>query len=227
MTAGDADVLVQRRVTVDGGFLRRHHAVAQRIQAAHRHRQLLAFAQLLGARLHGVGVGAHGVGNQPVQRLHERRRLAAFGVHAHRAAQGDDATHALRRLMRAVEGEHATQAPADQAHPAPALVMQPADLLLQGLRMPALEAHVAAEAPGLHVVAAAAQEEFQREQRDLVGHEAGQQQHRVAVAARRQHQSRHRIRQESHLEQRPPLGQRVQQMRFPLVRMARIHGLLR
>jgi hypothetical protein len=62
-------------------------------------------------------------------------------------------------------------------------VVQVADLLLQRLRMAALEADVAAQAPGLHVVAAPAQEQLQRRQRALVAHEARQQQHRVAVAA--------------------------------------------
>jgi len=73
VAAGDADVLVHRRVAVDRRLLWRHDAVGHRIQAAHRHRQRLALTQLLGARLHHVRIRPERMRNQPVQRLHERR----------------------------------------------------------------------------------------------------------------------------------------------------------
>ena len=126
--------------------------------------------------------GAHGVRDQPVHGFHDRWRLAAFSVHAHRAAQRDDLAHALTGLVRAVEREHTTQAPAHQADLAPGLVMQKADLLLQRLRVAAAKAHIAPEAPRLHLVATVGQVGLQRKERAFVAHEAGHQEHRVAVA---------------------------------------------
>ena len=55
-------------------------------------------------------------------------------------------THS-RRLVRAVQREHAAQAPADQAHLASALVVQVADLLLERAGMPAAESRRCARSP--------------------------------------------------------------------------------
>jgi len=65
-----------------------------------------------------------------------------------------------------------------------------ADLLLQRAGVPAVESDVAAKAPRLDLVAAVLQKQLEHDQRALVRHEARQQQHRVAVAARRAGQHR-------------------------------------
>jgi len=149
--------------------------------------------------------------DQAIQRLDERRRLAAAAIERHRTAEGDDRADALGRLVRAVHGEHATQAPAQQAHLAAALVVHVADLLFERAGVPAAEADVAPEAPRLNLVAAVLQVELEHDQSALVGHEAGQQQHRVAVAARRAGQHREVPRQRCCLEHGARLDHLVQQ----------------
>jgi hypothetical protein len=72
----------------------------------------------------------------------------------------------------------------------------------------------------MDVVTLALQEELQRDQGFFVGHETRQQQHRMAVAARRLHQQRQRSRQQRHFEQGARLQQRGQGMRRPDVGMA-------
>lgn len=176
---------MQGPIAVDRRFLRRHDAIRQGIDAGDRHRQRLGQAQILGPQVRDVRRGPHRVRDQAVERLHERRRLASRGIEGHGTAQGDHRSHALRRLVRAVHGEHAAQAPSHEAHPPAALVVHVADLLLEGAGMPVAEAHVAPEAPGLDLVAAVLQEEPERDQRHLVRHESRQQQHRVAIASRR------------------------------------------
>ena len=167
---------------------------------------------------------AERVRDHPVQRLHRGRRAAAFWVDAERAAERDHAAYAFGRLVRAVEREDAAQAPADQAHLAAALVVQVADLLLERLRVAGVKADVAAEAPRLHRIAAVLQVPLQREQRRLVAHEAGQQQHRMAVAARRGHQRRQHRRQRRQLEQRAPLRHRMKDVRRAAVRVSLGHA---
>ena len=168
------------------------------------------------------GIGTERVRDQAVQRLHEGGRAAAVGVDANRAAQGDDAAHALRRLVGTVEGEDAAQAPADQAHLAAAEVMQPADLCSSawacraGSRRCGRNPRCGRRNPGCP-------ERIQREQRGFVGHEAGQQQHRVAVACGAPIRPGP-CRAAGDLEHRPPLGQRIEQAGFALVRVAFAHG---
>jgi len=210
VAARHPDVLVQRRVSLDRRLLRRHDAIGQRIEAAHRNRQ--PFAQLARARLHRMGAWPHRMGDQPVQRPEQHRRLASLRIDRHRTAERDDVAHAFRRLMGAVQGKQSPQTPADQAHPAAGAVVQVADLLFKRRRMLVLEADVAPEAPGLDLVSALAEEPLQHEQRRLVAHEAGQQQHRMAVAARGRGEQRQRPRQQGHLQQRARLDRLEQRM---------------
>jgi len=223
VAARHADVLVQCRIAVDRRLLRRHDAVGQRIDARDRHRQRLWPAQVLGTQMRHVRRGSHRVRDQPVERLHERRRLAAGAIERHRAAKRDHRADALRRLVGAVHGEHAAEAPADEAHLAATLVVQVANLLLQRTRAPAAETDVAPEAPGLHFVAAVLQEQLEHDQRRLVRHESRQQQHRVAVAARRPGEDGQVPRQRSHLEQGARLDQLVPQQRLADVCLSRGH----
>jgi hypothetical protein len=83
--------------------------------------------------------------------------------------------------------------------------MNVAQLLLECLGMLSLEAHVAPEAPALDLIAAGLEEDLQPDERLLVAHEAGQQQHRMTVAARRGHQHRQRPGQQRSLAQRADL----------------------
>jgi len=212
VAARDAHVLVQLRVAVDRGFLRRHDAVGERVQARDRHRQRLRAAQVLRAQVRHVGRRPHRVGDQPVERLDQRRRLAPRRIEGHRAAERDDRADALRVFVRRVHREHSAQAPADETHLAAAAMVQIADLLLQRRGVPVAEADVAPEAPGLHLVAAVLEEQLQHDHRALVGHESRQQQHRVAVAARRKAEQRQRPRQRRHLDEDPRLEQLVQQV---------------
>jgi len=223
VAAGNADVLVQRRVTVDRRFLRRHHAVAERVEARQRHRQGLPAAQLLRADLHRVNGRAHRVRDEPVQGLHEPRRLAALRIDRHRAAERDHGSNALRRLIGPVEREQPAEAPSDEAHLAAALEVHIADLLLERVRVLGAEADVAAKAPGLHVVAAVPEEELQREHRGLVGHEARKEQHRVTVAARRPEEHGQMPRERGHFQERARLRELVDEARFADVRMSRGH----
>jgi len=163
------------------------------------------------------------VGHQPVQRLQQRRHGAAGRVDADRAAQRDDVAHALGGLVRAVQREDTAQAPAHQADLAAALVVHVADLLLDRRGVPGPEADVAPEAPGLHRIAAAAQEDLQRHQRALGTHEAGQQQHRVAITARRVHQQRQGIGQRRDLQERPGFEHRAEQAGFAFMGNSRGH----
>jgi len=149
--------------------------------------------------------------NQAIERLDERRRLAACGIEGHGTAERDHGTDALRCLMCAVHGEQAAQAPAHEAHRPAALVVHVADLLLERSGVPAVESDVAPESPRLDLVAAVLQKELEHDQRALVRHEAGQQQHRVAVAARRSGEHRKVPRQRCHLEQGTRLDDLVQQ----------------
>jgi diacylglycerol O-acyltransferase len=172
VAAPDAHVLVQRRVAFERGLLRRDHAVAERIQAADRQWQTLALAHRLGTRLHRVCRRTQRMGHQPVQGLQQRRYRAARGIDGDRAAQRHDVAHAVHGLVGAVQREHTAQAPAHQADLAPALVVHVADLLLDGRRMPRSEADVAPQAPGLHRIAAVAQEQLERYQRAFAAHES-------------------------------------------------------
>ena len=139
---------MQRRVAIHGGFLRRHHAIAQAIQATERHGQCTLLQQDLARRLVFVHDGAHGVGHQPIHGLEQTGHVAlALGIHANRAAQGDHAAHALRGLACAIHGEDTAQAPADQADLAARGVVDVANLLLQRFGMLGLKPHVAAKAP--------------------------------------------------------------------------------
>ena len=203
---------MEGRVAIDGRLLRRHDAVGQRVEAGDRHRQHLRAPHPARVQVRVLRAGAHRVRDEAVERLHERGRLAARGIDRDRAAERDRAAHALGRHVGAVHREHAPQAPADQAHLAPALVVHVADLLLERVRVAAAKADVAPEAPGLDLVAAALQEELERDHRRLVGHEAGEEQHRVAVAARRAREQRQVPRERGRLEQPPAFGQLVDQV---------------
>jgi len=224
MAAADPDVLVQRRVAGNRGFLGRHHAVAQGIQATHGHGQLLALAHGLGTRLHRVGRRAHRVGHQPVQGLDQRRRRASGCIDADRAAQRDHVAHAFARHVRAIHREHTAQAPADQADLAAALVVHVADLLFDGRCVAGAEAHVAAQPPGLHIVAAPTQEQFQPDQRHLAAHEPWQKQHRMPVPARRERQERPSVGKHEQLENRAGFEHRAEQTRLANVGMSFCHG---
>jgi len=225
VAARHADVFVPRRVALDGGLLRRHHPVAERVQAAQRRHQGLALAQAPGLRVQAVHLGAHRMGDQPVHRLHQRGRGTAFGVDADRAAQRDDAAHAFLRLLRAIEREHPAQTPADQADLAARLVMQVADLLFQRIGVLGLKAQIAAQAPGLGGVAALAQIALQHPQRQLAAHEARQQQHRMPVAARCVGQQRQRAGQQGQFQERAQLQRRVQPARVTAVTVSLGHAL--
>jgi len=165
--------------------------------------------------------------DQPIERLDHARGLPAVGADVHRAAQRDHAAHALGRLVRRVQREHAAQAPADEADLAAASVVDVAHLLLERECVLALEADVAAEAPGLDVATAVAQEDLEREQRGVVADESGEQQHRMAVTPRSAGQQRQRPGQRRHLEERAALDQAVQRMRGALVRMPCSHRCAR
>lgn len=225
MAAGDADVLVQPRDAVDRRFLRRNDAVGERVDARDRHGQRLRKAQRLRPVVRRVRRRAHRVRDQPVERLDERHRLAPRGVERHRTAERDHRADALRSLVRAVHREHPAEAPAHQAHLAPALVVHVADLLLQGGRVPAGESDVAPEAPGLHLVAAVLEEDPEREERPLVRHEARKQKHRMPVAPRSEREHGHRPRQCGGFEERARLDQLEQQRRAAGVGFACGHGI--
>jgi hypothetical protein len=77
------------------------------------------------------------------------------------------------------------------------------------------------------VIALALQEQLQGDQGLVVGHEAGQQQHRMAVAARRLQQQRQRGRQQRHFEQGARFQHRVQCAGLADVRMANDRVALR
>jgi len=223
VTARDADVLVQRGIAVDRRLLRRHDAVGARVDARDRHGEVLRPAQVLRAQVRDVRRGAQRMHDQPIERLDERRRLAAARVERDRAAERDDRAHALGRLVRGVHREQAAEAPPDEAHLVAAAVMHVAQLLLERGRVPAREADVAAEAPGLHLVAAVLEEELEHDERALVRHEAGKQQDRVPVAARRAGEQRQRAGQRRGLEERARLDQLVQQSRLADVGFADGH----
>jgi hypothetical protein len=89
--------------------------------------------------------------------------------------------------------------------------MHVADLLLERVGVLAAKADVAPEAPGLDFVAAVLQEELQRDHRHLVGHEPWQQQHGMAIPARRPCEQREVPGQARQLEQRAPLEELVKQ----------------
>jgi len=224
VAAGHANVFVHCRIAIDGGFLRRHHTVGERVKTAHRDRRNFFLAQLAHTWLHRVRCRTQRMGDQPVQGLHHRRRLAAFGIDADRAAQRDQHAHTLRRLMRTVQPEHAAQAPAHQAYLTPALVVQVADFLFQSRRVFVLEAQIAPQAPGVNVIAAIAEKQLQCHQRDLACHEARQQQHRVAVTLRRTQQQWQRVRQGGHFQQGAELGGRMQRMGCVLMGVPGSHG---
>jgi len=223
VAARHADVLVQRRIAVDRRLLRRHDSVRQRVDARDRQGQCLRPAKFLGPQVVHVRRRPHRVGDQPVQRLDEGGRLAAGGIEGHGAAEGDHRPDALRGLVRSVHGEQTAQAPADEAHLPAVLVMHVADLLLQRGRVPAAEADVAPEAPGLHLVAPVLQEELEHDQRSLVRHESRKQQHRVAIAAPSVGEHGQKPRQRGHLEDGARLDQLVQQGGLSDVRFSRGH----
>ena len=61
--------------------------------------------------------------------LYEVITLAAFGPDGDRAAEGDDAANAFRRVVRHVQRERPAQAPADDADLAAMPVVQEAHLV--------------------------------------------------------------------------------------------------
>ena len=215
---------MQRRIAVNRRLLRRHDAVRQGIDAGDRHGKRLRLAQVLRAQVRDMRRRAHRVRDQAVERLHQRRRLASGGIEGDRAAQRHHRADALRRLVGAVHGEHAAQAPPDEAHPAAAAVVQVADLLLEGAGVPAAEADVAAEAPGLHLVAPVLEEELERDQGHLVRHEPRKQQHGMAVAPRRPGEDRQVGWQRDQFEQHPRLDELVEQVRPADVRVSLGHA---
>jgi len=109
--------------------------------------------------------------------------------------------------VRGVVTVDAAEAPADDAHLAAVLVVQVAHLLLERLAELELEARVLPEAPGLHVVAARAQESLEPDHGGVAGGEAGHQQHRVPVAAWRGVEDRQERRQHCGLQQGTSLEQ--------------------
>jgi hypothetical protein len=90
--------------------------------------------------------------------------------------------------------------------------------------MPAAEAHVAAEAPGLDLVAAALEEELEGDERHLVRHESRQEQHGVAVAAARAREDREAPGKRGHLEERARLHELVDEAGLADVSMSLGHG---
>jgi len=99
-----------------------------------------------------------------------------------------------------------------------------ADLLLERGGVPAAESDVAPEAPGLHLVAAALQEELERHERHLVGHEARQQQDRVAVPPRRTRERRQACGERHHLQEGAGLEELVEEAGLSDVRVSAGHG---
>jgi hypothetical protein len=89
--------------------------------------------------------------------------------------------------------------------------------------MLAAKADVAPEAPGLDFVAAVLQKELQHDHRRLIRHEARQQEHGVAVAARRAREQRQMPRQRGQLEDAARLHELVQQARLANVCLSRCH----
>jgi hypothetical protein len=98
-------------------------------------------------------------------------------------------------------------------------MVQVADLLLEGRGVLVLETHVAPEAPGLDLIAALFQEGLQNEQRRLVAHETGQQQHRMPIAARCRGQQRPRPWQQGRLQEGARFDRLEQRMRTAGVAM--------
>ena len=93
--------------------------------------------------------------------------------------------------------------------------------------MLAAKADVAPEAPGLDLVATVLQEELQHDHRRLVRHESGQQQHRVAVAARRLREQGQIPGQRGQLEKDARLDELVNQAGLAYVLLSGCHGSFR
>ena len=125
--------------------------------------------------------------------------------------------------MPAVDRKHATQAPTHQADLAAAGVVQVANFLLHALCVAGLETHVAAKSPGVDVVTSVGQKRLQSDERAFVAHEPGDEQHAVAITARRVQQHRQGPGQQGHLDQRAPLHQRIHQRGRALVGVALGH----
>ena len=122
-----------------------------------------------------------------VEVLHQRHARcgpAAVALdHPVRAAERDHLAHRRRVLAGEQPGVDAAEALADQRHGAPVLGVQLDEAALHAVDDARRRADVASEPPRVGPVALAAQRPAQRRQRRVVGAEAGQQQHRVLVAA--------------------------------------------
>src|SRR5262249_15202357 len=104
--------------------------------------------------------------------------------------QRDHLPHIVRQAARQLAGIDAPEAPADETHgPAVAATQlaEPGDEAGDGL---GVRPEVAAQAPGVRVIAALAQEGTERARRAIAGEVARDDEHGVAVAARRARQER-------------------------------------
>ena len=144
--------------------------------------------QIAGERLDVLDPG---VGNQlSRQQLVELADAAGGDVVGERAAERDHRAHRFRHAQRQIARVDAAEAPADQADLALRLFVNEGQTLAQLLAHAIDAAEIAAEIPGVRLVAEPAEVAAKQRRREIAGEKTGQREHGMAVAARRRHQDR-------------------------------------
>mmetsp|Transcript_21663 Transcript_21663/g.84311 ORF Transcript_21663/g.84311 Transcript_21663/m.84311 type:complete len:879 (+) Transcript_21663:692-3328(+) len=171
VTGVDLDVLGQRRGLIDAAAPG-HDPIGLGVDRGGGHRRRLADG------LNELGV----VGRMATHQLEEAPGIGGARVAGEGRAQRDDAAHELRAFLGQLAGIDAAQAPAQQADLAVVAALQGLQVVLHPLQHAGARSEIEALAPGLGGIAERIEQGAQRRGAEVVGTQAGEDQHRVAVA---------------------------------------------
>ena len=179
----------------------RHDPVGARVDRRHRHRHRRALVLALAAPGERLHLGP--------EHLVEPRGVATVAVaEAERCRQRDHLTHDGRSLAGELAGEHAAEAPPDDADPLAGALVELLETPEHPAHHPLVGAVVRSEQPPVGVVPAQSQQSSQRRRRAVRPDEPGQDQHRMTVAGLEVGEQRRRRVERAQLVQRQPLERR-------------------